>query len=200
MYAQRNCPFVYKVTAIEKVVDGDTVDVVIDLGFDVRVSQRVRLLGIDTPESRTRDLEEKQFGLLSKKKLKQWCLKAVESEKDDIELELRCEEADSRENLAEYSPRFGSPKMATPPMLTNGCATKDMQFRMLVRIRRTSRRSTSKTARRSDTSYDRTRRLSPRRVPPTRATRPPVIKIFYTSAPAPSIAHLVHRATLVVAR
>ena len=58
MYAQRNCPFVYKVTAIEKVVDGDTVDVVIDLGFDVRVSQRVRLLGIDTPESRTRDLEE----------------------------------------------------------------------------------------------------------------------------------------------
>jgi len=44
MYAQRNCPFVYKVTAIEKVVDGDTIDVVIDLGFDVRVSQRVRLL------------------------------------------------------------------------------------------------------------------------------------------------------------
>jgi micrococcal nuclease len=96
MYAQRDCPFVYKVTAIEKVVDGDTVDVVIDLGFDVATRQRVRLLGIDTPESRTRDLEEKRFGLLSKKKLKQWCLKAVESEKDDIELELRCEEADSR--------------------------------------------------------------------------------------------------------
>lgn len=96
MYAQRNCPFVYKVSAIEKIVDGDTVDVVIDLGFDVATRQRVRLLGIDTPESRTRDLEEKKFGLLSKKKLKEWCLKAVESEKDDIELEIRCEEADSR--------------------------------------------------------------------------------------------------------
>jgi micrococcal nuclease len=56
----------------------------------------VRLLGIDTPESRTRDLEEKKYGLLSKKKLKQWCLSAVESEKDDIEIELRCPEADSR--------------------------------------------------------------------------------------------------------
>ena len=96
MYAERHCPFVYKVSAIEKIVDGDTVDVVIDLGFDVATRQRVRLLGIDTPESRTRDLEEKKFGLLSKKKLKQWCLKAVESEKDDIELEIRCEEADSR--------------------------------------------------------------------------------------------------------
>ena len=198
MYAQRNCPFVYKVTAIEKVVDGDTVDVVIDLGFDV--APATCAYGIDTPESRTRDLEEKQFGLLSKKKLKQWCLKAVESEKDDIELEPDARKPIPAENLAEYSPRFGSPKMATPPMLTNGCVTKDTPFRTSVRIRRTSRRSTSKTARRSDTSYDRTRRLSPRRVPPTRATRPPVINIFYTSAPAPSIAHLVHRATLVVAR
>ena len=58
--------------------------------------QRVRLLGIDTPESRTRDLEEKKFGLLSKKKLKEWCLKAVESDRDDIEIQLRCPEADSR--------------------------------------------------------------------------------------------------------
>jgi micrococcal nuclease len=81
---------------LEKVVDGDTIDVSIDLGFDVSTSQRVRLLGIDTPESRTSDKEEKKFGLLSKKMLKQWCLKAVESEKDDIEIEIRCPEADSR--------------------------------------------------------------------------------------------------------
>lgn len=53
---------------IIKIVDGDTVDVDIDLGFDVILSnQRVRLHGIDTPESRTRDAEEKEFGLLSKK-------------------------------------------------------------------------------------------------------------------------------------
>ena len=95
-YAQEPCEFIYRVSSLEKVVDGDTIDVSIDLGFDVCTKQRVRLLGIDTPESRTRDLEEKKFGLISKKKLKEWCLKAVESEKDDIEIQLRCPEADSR--------------------------------------------------------------------------------------------------------
>jgi micrococcal nuclease len=95
-YSQELCEFIYRVSSLEKVVDGDTIDVSIDLGFDVCTKQRVRLLGIDTPESRTRDLEEKKFGLLSKKKLKEWCLKAVESEKDDIEIQLRCPEADSR--------------------------------------------------------------------------------------------------------
>jgi len=95
-YVQEPCEFIYRVSSLEKVVDGDTIDVTIDLGFDVCTKQRVRLLGIDTPESRTRDLEEKKFGLISKKKLKEWCLKAVESEKDDIEIQLRCPEADSR--------------------------------------------------------------------------------------------------------
>ena len=52
---------------ILRVVDGDTVDVDIDLGFGIWMhKERVRLLGIDTPESRTRDIEEKKFGLLSK--------------------------------------------------------------------------------------------------------------------------------------
>jgi micrococcal nuclease len=56
---------------ILKVVDGDTVDIDIDLGFDIVIKdERVRLAGIDTPESRTRDLEEKKFGLLSKQFLK----------------------------------------------------------------------------------------------------------------------------------
>ena len=95
-YSQEPCEFIYKVSSLEKVVDGDTIDVTLDLGFDVCTRQRVRLLGIDTPESRTSDVEEKKFGLLSKKKLKEWCLKAVESEKDDIEIELRCPERDSR--------------------------------------------------------------------------------------------------------
>ena len=94
-YNVESCTFKYRVSSLEKVVDGDTIDVNIDSGFDVCTKQRVRLLGIDTPESRTRDPEEKKFGLLSKKKLKEWCLKAVASEKDDIEIELRCPEADS---------------------------------------------------------------------------------------------------------
>ena len=52
---------------IRRVVDGDTVDVDIDLGFDMWIhNERVRLFGIDTPESRTRDLEEKKAGLFAK--------------------------------------------------------------------------------------------------------------------------------------
>ena len=60
-------PYEY-VTTLRRVVDGDTIDVDIDLGFDIVLSnQRVRLYGIDTPESRTRDLEEKKFGKLATK-------------------------------------------------------------------------------------------------------------------------------------
>ena len=52
---------------IDRVVDGDTVDVDIDLGFGIWLrKERVRLYGIDTPESRTRDLEEKKYGLAAK--------------------------------------------------------------------------------------------------------------------------------------
>ena len=62
--------FEYRVK-IKRVVDGDTVDVDIDLGFGVWLKdERVRIMGIDTPESRTRDKVEKKFGLASKDKLK----------------------------------------------------------------------------------------------------------------------------------
>ena len=55
-----------------KVIDGDTVDVDIDLGFDIIIKgERVRIMGIDTPESRTRDKVEKKFGLASKARLKE---------------------------------------------------------------------------------------------------------------------------------
>ena len=90
------CEFTYSITAVEKVIDGDTIDAVIDLGFDVRYCGRIRLLGIDTPESRTRNLVEKVYGLLSKKHLKEWCHWAVLSDRDDIEMQVRCPEADSR--------------------------------------------------------------------------------------------------------
>jgi len=55
---------------LDRVVDGDTIDVVIDLGFDVFIKKRVRLVGIDTPECRTRDLEEKARGLAAKDRVK----------------------------------------------------------------------------------------------------------------------------------
>ena len=61
----------YRVNIV-KVVDGDTVDVDIDLGFGVWIKdERVRIMGIDTPESRTRDKEEKVFGLAAKTRLKE---------------------------------------------------------------------------------------------------------------------------------
>lgn len=59
----------YHVKKIYKVVDGDTIDVDIDLGFNVSFFQRVRLAGIDTPESRTKDAYEKKLGLEVKEKL-----------------------------------------------------------------------------------------------------------------------------------
>lgn len=66
-------PFYYNCT-LDRVVDGDTIDVHIDLGFEVSLrEQRVRLAGIDTPESRTRNLEEKKLGLAAKERLKELC-------------------------------------------------------------------------------------------------------------------------------
>ena len=68
-------------------VDGDTIDVEIDLGFDISITQRVRLAGIDTPESRTRDLAEKELGLevkeLLKKKLEEAETIVIKTEKPD---------------------------------------------------------------------------------------------------------------------
>jgi micrococcal nuclease len=66
-------PFVYN-AILDRVVDGDTIDVVLDLGFSVKLhKQRVRLAGIDTPESRTRNLEEKALGLKAKDRLIEIC-------------------------------------------------------------------------------------------------------------------------------
>jgi micrococcal nuclease len=62
----------YFVKNVTNVVDGDTIDVVIDLGFDIMFASRVRLAGIDTPESRTKDLKEKALGIESKEYLKKY--------------------------------------------------------------------------------------------------------------------------------
>jgi micrococcal nuclease len=80
----------YRVKKVLKVVDGDTIDVDLDLGFDISFTQRVRLAGIDTPESRTTDKYEKTLGLEVKDKLK----KAVEAAKVIV---IRTEKPDSTE-------------------------------------------------------------------------------------------------------
>ena len=71
-------PYIYRVKQVLKVVDGDTIDADIDLGFDISLTKRVRLAGIDTPESRTTDLKEKALGL----EVKEWLKKRLEGAKD----------------------------------------------------------------------------------------------------------------------
>ena len=68
---------------VKRVVDGDTIDVVIDLGFDIHFATRVRLYGMDTPESRTRNKDEKVRGYMSKDFLEEWM------EKDDVIIRTR---------------------------------------------------------------------------------------------------------------
>jgi len=60
--SRKSC-YNFRVTQIDKVLDGDTIDVTIDLGFDLYKKERVRIAGVDTPEKRTRNLEEKALGI-----------------------------------------------------------------------------------------------------------------------------------------
>lgn len=80
----------YHVKKVTNVVDGDTVDVEIDLGFDISFSSRVRLAGIDTPESRTKDLAEKKLGLEAKEYVKS----KIKDAKDVV---IKTEKMDSSE-------------------------------------------------------------------------------------------------------
>ena len=64
--------YTYKVQSLVKVIDGDTVDVIIDVGFSIYIKKRVRVAGIDTPEKRTTDLAEKEVGLKATEFAEQW--------------------------------------------------------------------------------------------------------------------------------
>ena len=83
-------PYIYRIRAIHKVIDGDTVDADIDLGFDISLTKRIRLAGVDTPESRTSDDHEKKYGL----EAKEWLKHRVEGAHDII---IKTELPDSTE-------------------------------------------------------------------------------------------------------
>ena len=85
--SRKSC-YNFRVTKIKKVLDGDTIDVIIDLGFDLAKTERVRIAGVATPEKRTRDLEEKALGLDATNWLKG---KLEETIKGDEELIIRTE-------------------------------------------------------------------------------------------------------------
>ncbi len=73
-------PYIYRIRSVHKIVDGDTIDADIDLGFDISLSKRIRLAGVDTPESRTTDTKEKALGL----EVKEWLKKRLEGQTDII--------------------------------------------------------------------------------------------------------------------
>ena len=85
--SRKSC-YNFRVTEINRVVDGDTIDVTIDLGFDLYKKERVRIAGVDTPEKRTRDLEEKALGIDATNYLKK---KLEDTIAGDDELTIRTE-------------------------------------------------------------------------------------------------------------
>jgi micrococcal nuclease len=83
-------PYIYRIRSVHKVVDGDTIDADIDLGFDISLTKRIRLAGVDTPESRTTDAYEKKLGL----EVKDWLKHRLEGAKDIL---IKTELPDSTE-------------------------------------------------------------------------------------------------------
>ena len=81
--SRKSC-YNFRVVSIDKVVDGDTIDVTIDLGFDLSKKERVRVAGIDTPEKRTRNLEEKALGLDATAWIKEHLEGAIDGDDDLI--------------------------------------------------------------------------------------------------------------------
>ena len=85
--SRKSC-YNFRVTEVNRVLDGDTIDVTIDLGFDLFKKERVRIAGVDTPEKRTRDLEEKALGLDATEWMKKHLEDTIEG---DEELIIRTE-------------------------------------------------------------------------------------------------------------
>jgi micrococcal nuclease len=90
MTAAPKDPYIYRIKQVTRVVDGDTIDADIDLGFDISLTKRIRLAGVDTPESRTTDVKEKKLGL----EAKEWLKHHLENAKDII---IKTELPDSTE-------------------------------------------------------------------------------------------------------
>ena len=139
--SRKSC-YNFRVVKINRVVDGDTIDVTIDLGFDLYKKERVRVAGVDTPEKRTRNLEEKALGVDATGWLK---AKLEETIKGDEELTVRTE---LKGGVGKYGRLLGwlyvgdSDLSLNEQMITEGYAhaydggTKNMDLEALREIRR----------------------------------------------------------------
>ena len=141
--SRKSC-YNFRVTEINRVVDGDTIDVTIDLGFDLYKKERVRVAGVDTPEKRTRDLEEKALGLDATNWLKEKLESTLAGEE---ELTIRTE---LKGGVGKYGRLLGwlyigdAEVSLNESMITEGYAwaydggTKQKDFEELREIRRTN--------------------------------------------------------------
>ena len=139
--SRKSC-YNFRVVSIDKVLDGDTIDVTIDLGFDLYKKERVRIAGVDTPEKRTRDLEEKELGIHATDWMKD---KLTETIKGDEELTIRTE---LKGGVGKYGRLLGwlyigdANVSLNEQMITEGYAweydggTKQKDFEVLREIRR----------------------------------------------------------------
>ena len=139
--SRKSC-YNFRVVKVNRVVDGDTIDVTIDLGFDLYKKERVRVAGVDTPEKRTRNLEEKALGIDATGWLK---AKLEETIKGDEELLIRTE---LKGGVGKYGRLLGwlyvgeSDVSLNEQMITEGYAhaydggTKNMDLEALRVIRR----------------------------------------------------------------
>ena len=141
--SRKSC-YNFRVTEINRVLDGDTIDVTIDLGFDLYKKERVRVAGVDTPEKRTRDLEEKALGLDATNWLKEKLESTLAGEE---ELTIRTE---LKGGVGKYGRLLGwlyigdAEVSLNESMITEGYAwaydggTKQKDFEELREIRRTN--------------------------------------------------------------
>jgi micrococcal nuclease len=138
MTTENKDPYIYRIKTVGKVVDGDTIDADIDLGFDISLTKRIRLAGIDTPESRTTNLKEKALGLESK----EWMKKTLADAKDIL---IKTELPDSTEKYGRIIGHLfinGQETSLNNQMIAEGYAlaydggTKDMDLELLLSRRK----------------------------------------------------------------
>ena len=131
-------PYIYRIKSVGRVVDGDTIDADIDLGFDISLTKRIRLAGIDTPESRTTDKAEKALGIDAKN----WLKHRLEDAEDII---IRTQLPDSTEKYGRIIGNLyinGEDVSLNNQMIIEGYAlaydggTKDKDWEPLKEIRR----------------------------------------------------------------
>ena len=140
--SRKSC-YNFRVIEIVKVLDGDTIDVTIDLGFDLYKKERVRIAGVDTPEKRTRDLEEKALGIDATNWLKGKLESAIEGD-DDLVIRTELHGGVGKYGRLLRWLYLGDAELSlNEQMITEGYAweydggTKQKDFEQLREIRRT---------------------------------------------------------------